>query len=410
MRRSPAAVVAVSAVTTAFGSYPGFLFGFLGPALQADLDLTRFEVGLLVGVCFGATGLGSTVGGHLAERLGARWAVTLDQLVVAAALLVAALVPDYRVLLTAAAVSGFGYALTNAGTNMAVATTLPPHRHGVALAVKTAGVPLLVAVSAVVAVGLAERFGWQLVLAGSVPILLVVAGLAAAVLPAARSADRSRSRPGPRGAEGRNVLPRGFLLFPVAAFGLVAGTQPLFSWMVPFLHEAGGVRLSTAGALTSAGSLLAVVGMVVTARVSDRAAATSRLPTIAVLCVLIAAGLGLLVAGISGGIGLLLPGLLIATVCQLSAISLLHAAVIAAAPAAVGRATGVTMSGYYLGALAGAPLFGILVDASGSYGVAWGCCVVLVLTGAACFLRCRRIGSAPTGCPVDRQPASCPDL
>ncbi|MBW0120302.1 MFS transporter [Pseudonocardia oceani] len=387
----PATVVGVSALAVGFGASPGFVLGFLAVPLQADLDLDRWQVGLLVGAFFGATGLGSIVGGRIAERVGPRRAVVADQLVVALALVTAALLPHYAVLLGAAVVAGAGYALTNAGTSIAIAAALPPHRHGVALAVRTAGVPLLVAVSAVVAAGSAELVGWRAVLGGYAPLLLLVAALALAVLPGLAPAVVGRAGPAP--------LPRRFGWFPLAAFALIAGSQALFSWMVPFLHEAGGVPLAAAGALTSTGSLAAIVGMVVLARRSDRAAAGGRLPAIVVLCLLVAGGQLLLVAGIPAGPPLMVAGLLVATVAQLAAISLMHAAVIAAAPGAVGRAAGVTMAGYYLGALAGPPLFGLLVDRTGGYGPAWLACAALVVAGAAGFWRCRRIVPVPAQVP-----------
>lgn len=384
MPRRPSVVVATSALAVGFGSCPGFVVGFLAPPLQADLGLERWQVGVLIGVFFGATGLGSVGAGRLAERLGPRRSVVADQLVVAGTLLAPALVPHYAVLLAGAVLAGAGYALTNAATSIAVAAVLPPHRHGVAMAVRTAGVPLLVAVSAVGAAGLGEVVGWRAVLAGYVPLLLAVAALAAAVLPG-RAPAATRVGPAP--------LPRAFLRFPLAAFALIAGSQALYSWMVPFLHEAGGVSLALAGALTSSGSLAAIAGMVALAVRSDRAAATGRLSAVVVLCLVVAGGQLLLVAGIPAGPAIMVVGLLVATVAQLAAISLMHAAVIAAAPAAVGRAAGTTMAGYYLGALLGPPLFGLLVDRAGGYAPAWLVCAALVLAGAAGFWSCRRVGA-----------------
>jgi predicted MFS family arabinose efflux permease len=394
---TPTRVVAVSTLAIGLGSIPGFLFGFLAPVLQQDLDLTRWQIGVLVGAFFGATGLGSTAGGRLAERLGPRRSVVLNLLMTAAALMLPVLIPTYAALLAAAVVGGLGYALSNAGTNLAVASVLSTRRHGIALAVKTAGVPAFVAVNSLVSAGLAERVGWQPVLAGAVPLMLAGAGLAALVLPGAAPSRGSPPAAAAAGAAAAAVaLPAGFLWFPLAAFLLVAGSQALFSWTVPYLNEAGGVPLAGAGALTASGSIVGVVVMITVAWRSDRAAGPTRLPAVVALCLATAAGHVLLLAGLAGGPAVMTAGLVLGTAAQLAAISLMHAAVVAAAPAHVGRATGVTMSGYYLGALVGAPLFGLAVDLTGSYLPGWGLCLALVVGAAACFWRCRLVGPATT--------------
>jgi predicted MFS family arabinose efflux permease len=385
----PRATVAASTLATGLGAYLGFVPGFLAPVLQADLDLSRTALGILVGVFYGATGIGSPVAGRLTDRMGARRAVALDQVLVAVALVAGAAFPVYPVLIAGAVVAGFGYALTNAGTNLAVAVAVPSRGHGVALATKTAGVPALVAVSAPLAAAAGEAFGWRAVYLATVPVVLAVAAFAWWALPDGRS-------PRPTDlAAGVRALPRGFLWFPAAAFCLVAGSQPLYSWTVAYLHEAGGLALPLAGTFTACGSIAAVVAMVVVARRSDRAAASSRIPAVVALCLVTAAGEAMLIAGPATGVPMMVAGVIVATVAQLSAIGLMHAAVVAAAPHAVGRASGVTMAGYYVGALVGAPVFGAVVDTTGSYVPAWTMSLALVLCGAAAFSRCRAVSSAP---------------
>lgn len=403
----PTRVVAVSTLATGLGAYLGFVPGFLAPVLQADLDLTRTELGILIGAFYGATGIGSPLAGRLTDRMGARAAVTLDLLLVAAALVVSVVWPVYPVLVASAVVAGVGYALTNAGTNLAVAVAVPVRRHGVSLATKTAGVPLLVAVSAPIAAAAGAAVGWRPVYLATVPLVLLVAAGAAWALPDARHAGAD---PLDAAAPARG-LPRGFVWFPVAAFLLVAGSQPLYSWMVDYLHGTGGAPLPLAGVLTALGSVAGVGGMVAVALRSDRLVGSSRIPAVVALCLAAAAGVALLLLGVALGIVPMVAGLLLATAAQLSAIGLMHAAVVAAVPHAVGRASGVTMAGYYVGALLGAPAFGAVVDVSGSYAPAWGVSLLLVLGGTAAFTRCRTVGVATTttsGAAADADPVPAP--
>ncbi|SHK53244.1 Predicted arabinose efflux permease, MFS family [Pseudonocardia thermophila] len=394
----PRAVVAVSTLATGLGAFLGFVPGFLAPVLQADLDLSRTELGVLIGVFYGSTGVSAPLAGRLTDRMGARRAVTLDLVLIAAALVTAAVWPVYPVLLVGALAAGFGYALTNAGTNLAVAVAVPAHRHGISLATKTAGVPLLVAVSAPIATAAGEAVGWRPVYLGAVPLVLLTAAGAAWALPSAR----------PTGAPGRSAdaaprrLPRGFLWYPIAAFLLVGGSQPLYSWMVAYLNEAGDTPLALAGALTSLGSVAGVAGMVLAAQLSDRGTSRStatgnpRIPGVVAMCLATAAGMVLLLAGPVTGLVPMVAGLLLATAAQLAAIGIMHASVVAAAPHAVGRASGATMAGYYVGALLGAPVFGAVVDATGGYTAGWAMSLVLVLGGTAAFSRCRRVGFTST--------------
>lgn len=377
-------VVAVCTLATGLGSSLGFVFGFLTPLLQQDLALSRAAAGLLVGVFFGATGLGSILGGRLTERLGGRSAVVLTQLVAAAAALLGAAVASYPALLVASAAGGLAYAVVTPATNLVIAVSVPPGRHGLGLAVRTAGVPVLVATSSLLSTQLGEQIGWRPVLGGVVPAFLATAGAAWHWLPDARSNARSGTVAAP--------LPPRFGWFPVACLLLIAGSQPLFSWSVPYLHNAVGATLPAAGRLVAMGALVGVAVMVLVAWRSDRVAPAARLPAVVVLCIVTAGGQLLLATG--QGLALASFAIVLATACQLGAISLMHAAVVAAAPAAVGRATGVTMTGYYLGALLAPPLFGRLVDATGGYVLPWLGCALLTVAAAACFARCRRIAPA----------------
>ena len=56
---------------------------------------------------------------------------------------------------------------------------------------------------------------------------------------------------------------------------------------------------------------------------------------------------------------------------QLAAIGTMHACVVDKAPFSVSRATGITMTGYYLGALASPALFGFVVDWTGTFAYSW---------------------------------------
>ncbi|GAY08315.1 nitrate/nitrite transporter [Pseudonocardia sp. N23] len=390
MRRtgSPRAVVAVSTVAVGLGTAPAFLFGFLGPVLQADLGLSRTRIGLLVGLMFGLTGIGCLLAGRVTERIGARFTVVASTVLLLVALCVPVLAPSYPALVVCALVSGVAYALANVGTNVSVTAALPVARHAVGLAVKTAGVPAAVAVTSFVVPGLGAAYGWRPVLLWSIPVVVVVGIAAALVLPDAKGRARGLSDDPVAAAQGR--LPTGFWRFTLAATLLIGGSQAIYSWAVPFLHEGAGATLPVAGVLTAVASLVALAPMIGAARLADRLGTSRRLPMAAALCALLAVAELVLATG--RGLAAAAVALVIATGAQLGAVSLMHASVVAAAPHAVGRGSGAAMAGFYLGALFAAPLFGLLVDLTGGYPVAWLIGAALTAASALCFLWCRSVG------------------
>ena len=131
----PAPTVAVCTVAIGVGAALGFVPGFVATELQADLGISRTQLGLIVSLYFGATGAASIIGGRFADRFGARKVVTADLLVVAACAAAAAISGRYLVVLLTSLVAGTGYAWANAGTNLAIAkrvpfTSFPPKRWG----------------------------------------------------------------------------------------------------------------------------------------------------------------------------------------------------------------------------------------------------------------------------------------
>jgi MFS family permease len=368
--------VFVALLATGFGSTLGFVYGLQSRVVQDDLSISKAQVGLIASVYFGSTGLGSLAGGRLADRLGTRRSVVIDMLAVSVAATVAATWGSYMAILLTSVVGGLGYALTNAATNLAVAAVVPLRHRALALTIKTAGVPFQVAVGSVLVPFFAEHFGWRPVIAGVAALAASTALIAARVLPDVHGAVTT-------GSERR--LPRSILLLPLGCFFLLVASQPLFSWGVRYLDEAMDVRASAAGSLAALAALGGVAGMIAVARISDLIGRQRRAPLVLTLTAVTGSGGLLLALGAHGNLAIGLCGLVIATTAQLAAIGLLHALVVDIAPRAVGRASGVTMTGYYLGALVAPVQFGWLSDRSGSYAWPWLVCALAAACASTVF-------------------------
>ncbi len=373
-------VVAVSGA--AVGTSAGFvnLLAFLAPALRTDLHLSHAAVGLIVSSYFGATGVASVAAGRFADRVGARLSVGVAVGLIAACSFAAATSRFYLVLVGSAVVAGAAYASVNAGTNIAVAATVPIRRRGLGLTMKTAGGPLFAACSALVAGAVTSFLSWRIVVAGLG--ILASAGCVATilVLPNTSMGHATRTH-GTR-------LPTGFMWFPVAAFFFILGAQPVFSWIVPFLEEDVGSRPPVAGAVTFGAIFVGVVGMLLSALRSDHAGVGRRVPILIGACLLCSCGEALIAASTHLGLAVAAAGAVVASAGLLSGTGVLHAALVDVAPEAVGRASGVTLTGFYLGALVSPVAFGATADGPGGYLAGWiSCCVILILAAVA-FARC----------------------
>ncbi|MEE8601463.1 MFS transporter [Euzebya tangerina] len=373
-----ATVVVVATVAIGLGAAIGFLYGYLAVALRSDLGLSRGQVGLLVGLYFGSTGLGSIGGGVIVDRMGARLAVVANLVTVSAVAGLIVLLDTYLVLLVASVVAGLAYSLGNAGTNMAIGVAVAPANRGLALTIKTGGVPAMATIAALTAPWAAARIGWQPII-GVVGVLAGLVACGAMLLLPTDRPQRATSRSG--------VLPSGFYWFPVASFLLVAGSQPLFSWSVSWLEEVHDTSVGAAGALSAVATASGVVGMVLVGRRSDVLGSSRRTTVIAVMAAVCSVGTVGLAIGARVTLASGVVALSVATATQLGAIGVMHAAVVDAAPQAIGRGSGVTMTGYYLGALISPTAFGWLVDITGDYGAAWAACALALIGSALAFSR-----------------------
>lgn len=382
-------VVGVCTLVTGVGAALGFIPGFIATDLRADLGISRAQVGLLISLYFGATGLGSVFGGWLTERLGARRAVALDMAHVAVAALFGAAMGTYWSLVVGAVIAGAGYALVNAATNVAVGRVVPPRRRTLALSVKTAGVPMMAAITASLGPPAARRWGWAW-------ISLVVAAISVAAMIAAL-VTLADDRPVRSRVAASGQLPERFVWFPVGAFLLIAGSQPLYSWMVPYLEQSLDASASIAGASVAIASLVGVVFMIANALQSDRNGPTQRRKRLISLIGLNAIGVIIVLMGEVLGVFVVLVGAVIGIAAQLSAIGIMHATVVHQAPHGVARATGWVMTGYYLGALLSPVAFGAMVDATGTFAYSWSATFALLLLAILAWLR---TGHTPTP-PVD---------
>jgi nitrate/nitrite transporter NarK len=246
------------------------------------------------------------------------------------------------------------------------------------MGIKQTGVALAGTVTALVAPPLALAFGWQGALA-AIAVATAGAGLAGFLVYRDRAAEPSASG-GPRPRLGALLANRDLMLL-CAATLLLAGVQlSLVNFLVLFLRDALGYSVAAAAPLLALAQLSGVVGRVGWGVVSDRWFGGERRPVIRLIAALAALGaLGL------SAVDAAVPGLVLAALVVLAGgsaigwngVNMTFVAELAGRRQSA-SAAGLNLTSSGLGILFGPPLFGALVDATGSYPLGFQC-----LAGAA---------------------------
>lgn len=391
MNPRPGAVTVqvIGVLATISAVLPAFVTGAVGVQLRDDIGIGETAFGLAIAFFFASATLFSAVMGHFTERLGPVRALRIGvSLAGAVALAIVFFADDFAVLALLLAVGGVANAINQPAANLLLANQLPSGRLGFAVGVKQSGMPAATLIGGLTVPTLATTVSWQ-------AAYLPAAGLAAVTLamlapvahePSTLDLDqRSISR-----ERGELDTPTPVLLR--LATGMIFGAAAaagLASFLVSSAEEAG-VSAGVAGLTLSLGSACGIAVRLLIGHDADRRPARD-LPIVAALLTAGAGAFGLLAVHdplvtvlatpLAFGAGWAWPGRF-------------NLAVMRANPAAPARATGLTQTGTYLGALIGPIGFGLVVEASG-YTTAWLLVSASALVAATVFIttdhRLRRI-------------------
>jgi predicted MFS family arabinose efflux permease len=330
--------------------------------------------------------------GRLLDLRGERVVVTAGGVWLALGAFVAALTPGFGWLLLALFIGGIGYASSQPGGSKAVAGWFGEERRGLALGIRQTGLPLGGALAAGTLPYIALDWGWR-------PALLVAAAVCAAgsisfAFIYRDPAGEFEPRTYEFGPELRRLL--GYPpLRPALLAGLVmVGTQfTLLSYLIPFLRDDLRVAAATAALALAAVQTSGVAGRVLLAAWSDRLGPPRRMIAVGVGALVAMSGVLLLaVAPRRPGAGLLLA---VAVVLGFFAFGWYGPWVVHVTELAPKSSVGLTltfaMTANQLGIVAAPPIFGLVVDATSSFSIAW-----LALGAALCLTSAITLVSSTT--------------
>lgn len=357
----------------------------LAPFIHRDLQLSRGGVGLVTA----ALNVGSLVAvrrvGWAVDRVGEDLVMSVGTALagVFAVLAGASKRPELTFLLLLGV--GMAAATSTPAGSKAIMTSFPVHRRGLAMGIRQTAIPVGGAVAALLLPRVAARYGWRSALLWAGMAVFSVGVLCTAIY-GKRNKRSERPSPSlkapawPLGRVGRDIalLSLSGLFFPPGQFVLL-------TYLALYLWEHMRIPVSTGAMLLTYAQIAGAAARVLLGVISDRWLGQSRkrvlLPTI---------GLGAATAAAWGLVPSSAPSPVLIVLAVLSGATMLgwngvYVALVSelADPERQGQTLAISMTAIYTGIILGPPVFGLLVDASRSYRVAWFALATVLLVGAA---------------------------
>jgi MFS family permease len=350
--------------------------GILASVIINDLDISRMQLGIVFAVNAVGAAVISPLLGRFADRFGGKTALITVACVSAASFVVYGVAWSLGVLILGSLFGAVAQAGANPATNKLIATELSPGAQGVTTGIKQSGVQAFLFVGGLVVPALALSLGratTYIVLA----LMATAVATAAGVILRTSKAEPARVNPG---QATHRVPPEAWW---IATYGLLLGFAGSAAFMfVLFTQEELGRSLVVSGAVAALVGLIAMPSRIIWARYAEKRS-DFRTPLLAMAAISVGASACLLVADAGAWWFVWLAAVLTAIgSSSWNSVGMLSMIVIAG-PSGAGRASGVVMFGFLIGLGAGPPIFGRLVDSTGSYTTVWWLAAVASLGAVA---------------------------
>jgi predicted MFS family arabinose efflux permease len=365
-------ILALISVSHIVGATAQYGINTLAPFYQDELDLSRAQVGLFFSSFYLAMTGASFGTGWLADRFGVRETTLYGHLFVGICTVAAAFSRSFEFGCASFFLAGLGYSFLNPASTIGVMTWFHQDERATAMGAKQTGVPGGGVVAAILAPSMVLVIGWRGALAALGLINFLFGFLFAALWrepesePSARVDESGRETQQPLNVWG--LLP----ISSATAIYLI-GQMALITYVPLYLKDAmqfSPYWASQALALTQAGAMVGRIGWGI---VSDRVFMGRRkivLIIIGILSAISIATLGFMDAGSSYFV--LLPVLFLAGVCIVGYQGVSYALIgEIAGRSRTGAGLGMVITINAAAATLGTPIFGYIVDRTGSYAVGW---------------------------------------
>jgi len=371
-RRAVFTALLFSAMAVATFSSPSL--AVLATFVIEDLSISRTALGVVLAVVNVLAAVLSPGVGRITDRVGGKVAIVGVFVVAVATYAVFGIAVAYAMLVIGAILAAISQAAANPSTNRLIAEALPPGERGVITGIKQSGVQAGLFLGGLILPTLATAVGWRgaYVTVATIPALFAV--VAVVVVPPAPATSEERRR------RSRGRLPAA--IWWLAIYGFLLGFSGAVMFFAPlYIVEDLGFDPRVGGIVVAAVGLISVATRILWSRYAE---VTGRFRTsLAIMALLsIIAAVAFWLAGFAAW--MLWPAALFIALGSSSWNSVgMLAVIVEAGTDATGRASGVVLFGFLTGLGIAPPLFGAIVDRTGSYDVMW---LLSALTAAAAIV------------------------
>jgi len=339
------------------------------PYLRSEYGLSFAEVGLMATLPFATSLLFSALAGWAADVVSDRLVLVSGAVIAGIGGAACAFAPTLVALLGGLLLVGVGNTIASPAGSLAVRKAFPAEHRGSVMSLRQTGYPVGGLLAGLVLPVIALSSGWRagFLVAGGISLVVGVVG-ATLYRGSELYSGLGTARHSLLGVLNRRIIA-------TAGFGtlLLAAQSCLVTWLVAYLVHDRDVVITVAGAYLALALLAGAVSRVFWGVVSDRLMEAGRLP-------------GLLLAACTGAVG----SLLLAVLPSDSPAAMIAVAIIACAAGAIGwngiwtsmlseqappgsegTSVGLGLTLIQPGQLAGPYVFGLILDATGSFRLAW---------------------------------------
>ena len=348
----------------------------LGVLIGEDLSLTKAQIGMLPAALFLGQSAIAIPAGFLVDRIGSKKLLFLLSLCLGVSFILMTLTSLYAVVLFMVVLGGVGYGAMHPTSNKGIIHWFSEKR-GTAMGIKQMGVTLGSALAALLLLPAATVWGWRPVLLGAC-LLLILTGILAYRFYSDPPEDDAKVESAEEPARLLASILQMFkekplVLVSIAAMGLSGSQLILNTYLVLFAYEYIGIGLVSAGMLLVISEVSGSFGRIAWGMISDHVFQGKRIIVMAII-----AALSIV---ISLGISQLPPGTVFWVMVPITiafgfCISGFNGVWMNAATELVpvkqaGIASGFSLMLGSWGVILGPPLFGYIVDVTGSFTFGW---------------------------------------